>query len=201
MEFGYIRVSTRDQNVDRQIMELEAKCDEVFIDRISGRKAKRPGLKRMMDKIREGDTIHVVRLARFGRSTKDLMELAEKITSIGAVLQSEKEGFRLDGSPMGKMLYTIMAALAEFEVDVIRERTMEGLRAAAAQGRHGGRPKGLTPEREKVADLVVQLYKDPSWSIRQIADHLNIATTTIYNYLGRRGIKVGRHYKKTSKAA
>ena len=174
---------------------LKDVCDEVFIDRISGRRSKRPGLSEMMGKIREGDTIIVVRLARFGRSTKDLMTLAEKITTIGAVLESKKEGFRLDGSPMGKMLYTIMSALAEFEVDVIRERTMEGLRAAAAEGRVGGRPKGLSKEREKVADLVVQLYKDPNWSIRQIADHLNIATTTIYNYLKRRKVKVGRRHR------
>lgn len=162
---------------------------------MSGRKAKRPELLRMMDKIREGDIIQVIRLARFGRSTKDLMNLADQILTTGAILSSKKEGFQLDGSPMGKMLYTIMAALAEFEVDVIRERTMEGLRAAAAQGRVGGRPKGLSSENEKKADLVVQLYKDPSWSIRQIADHLNIATTTIYNWLERRGVKVGNRYK------
>ena len=111
MKFGYIRVSTRDQNVDRQILELKSECDEVFIDRISGRKSKRPGLQRMMDKIRAQDEILVVRLARFGRSTKDLMNLADQILSTGAILRSKKEGFQLDGSPMGKMLYTIMAAL------------------------------------------------------------------------------------------
>lgn len=201
MRFGYIRVSTRDQNVDRQIYELKEECDEVFIDRISGRKAKRPELSRMMDKVRSGDEILVVRLARFGRSTKDLMTLADKILSDGATLRSKKEGFQLDGSPMGKMLYTIMAALAEFEVDVIRERTMEGLRAAAAQGRRGGRPKGLSADGKRKAKLVVQLYNDPDWSVRQIADHLGIATTSIYNYLRHEGIKVGRTYKKTSKAA
>ncbi|MEL6661010.1 MAG: recombinase family protein [Bacteroidota bacterium] len=201
MIFGYIRVSTRDQKVDRQILELHEECDEVFIDRVSGRKAKRPELSRMMDKIRAKDEILVMRLARFGRSTKDLMNLADKIISAGATLRSKKEGFQLDGSPMGKMLYTIMAALAEFEVDVIRERTMEGLRAAAAKGRRGGRPKGLSDEGKKKAKLVAQLYHDPDWSIRQIAEHLGIATTSIYNYLRHEKIKVGRKYKKTSTPA
>ena len=193
MKLGYIRVSTRDQNVDRQIDELNADCEKVFIDRCSGRKAKRPELMRMMKMLREGDQIIVMRLSRFGRSTKDLLQLAERILSIGAMLESRKEGFRLDGSPMGKMLYTIMGALAEFEVDLLRERTMEGLRAAAARGRVGGRPKGLTPEAKRTAKLVVQLYKDPTWSIRQIAEHLNIATTTIYNYLDHEGVKRGRY--------
>lgn len=201
MVFAYLRVSRRDQNTDRQIDELAADSDEVFIDRMSGTKAKRPELQRMMDKLREGDTIVVMRLARFGRSMKDLMTLAEKILKTGAVLKSRKEGFTLDGSPMGKMLYGVMASLAEFEVDMIRERTMEGLRAAAARGRVGGRPKGLSDKAKKTAKLAAQLYRDPSWSIRQICDHLSIAQSTFYNYLNHEGVKRGRCYGKTSNAA
>lgn len=110
--FGYARVSTRMQNPDRQIDELKQKCDEVFIDYGSGKNMKRPKLKEMMAKLRAGDKIIVIRLSRFGRSSKDLAELADRIISMGATLHSQKEGFTLDGSPMGKMLYGIMATLA-----------------------------------------------------------------------------------------
>lgn len=201
MRFGYIRVSTRDQNVDRQIDALAAECDEMFIDRISGRKAKRPELTRLMDKLREGDTIVVLRLSRFGRSSKDLATLAEQILTIGATLESKKEGFKLDGTPMGKMLYAIMGALAEFEADVLSERTREGLAAAARRGRVGGRPAGLSADNKKKAKLVAQLYKDDTWSISQICDSVGIATTTLYNYLKHEGIKPGTRFNKTSKQA
>lgn len=201
MTFGYIRVSTRDQNTDRQIMELEDQCDEVFIDRKSGASKARPELKRMMDKLRKGDIIKVVRLARFGRSMPDLQKLAQQIREIDAVLISLKEGFTFDGSSMGKMMYNLMGTFAEFERDIIRERTMEGLKAAAAQGRVGGRPKGLSPEAKKKAKEVVKLYRNPEWSIREIAKLLNIATTTVYNYLRHEGVKPGTRYKKRYKKA
>lgn len=200
--FGYARVSTRMQNVDRQLDELSAHCDTLFVDKISGAKSKRPELLRMMSNLREGDQIKVLRLSRFGRSAKDLANLADQILQAGATLHSLKEGFTLDGSPMGKMLYSIMAALAEFERDIIKERTMEGIRAAAARGRVGGRPKGLTEDAKKKAKLVAQLYRDPeTWSIRDIASHLGIATTTVYNYLKHEGIKAGTRYKKRHKRA
>lgn len=201
MIFGYIRVSTVDQNVDRQIDELKDECNELFIDRLSGRKAKRPELMRMMEKLREGDKIVIVRLSRFGRSVKDLISLSEQIQSAGATLESKKEGFKLDGSPMGKMLFGLLSVLAEFEVDMIRQRTMEGLAAARARGRVGGRPKGLDEAGQKTAKLVVKLYADPEWSIRQISDHLNIAVSTVYNYLKHEGVKVGRDYKKRAKTS
>lgn len=196
MTFGYIRVSTVDQNVDRQIDQLQDSCDELFIDRISGRKSKRPALTRMMDKLRDGDRIKVVRLSRFGRSSKDLFALAEQIVDTGATLESLQEGIKLDGSPMGKMLYGIMSIMSEFEVDLIRGRTMEGIRAAAARGRRGGRPKGLTDKAKRTAKLAAQLYDDPSWSIRQICEHLDIAPSTFYKYLAHEGKKVGRKYEK-----
>ena len=155
MRFGYLRVSTKDQNVDRQIDLLREECDEVFIDRMSGRKRKRPELERMMDKLRADDQIVVVRLARFGRSTKDLLELASTILDTGATLRSQKEGFCLDGSPMGKMLYTIMGALAEFERDLLRERTKAGMKAAKRRGKHLGRPLALTAEQVAFARRAV----------------------------------------------
>jgi DNA invertase Pin-like site-specific DNA recombinase len=199
MKFGYIRVSTRDQNVDRQIDALELECDEVFIDRISGKKANRPGLIKMMDKLRAGDQIIVLRLSRFGRSSKDLATLAEQILGIGATLHSKKEGFNLDGSPMGKMLYAIMGALAEFERDVLSERTREGLAAAARRGRVGGRPKGLSADGKRKAKLVAQLYRDDNWSIKQISENVGVSITTIYNYLKHEGIRVGTRFTKTGK--
>ena len=201
MIFGYIRVSTRDQNVDRQVVELQDQCEEVFIDKMSGAKKNRPELNRMMGKLRSGDIIKVVRLARFGRSMSDLQKLAEQIRETDAVLVSIKEGFTFDGSSMGKMMFNLMGTYAEFERDVIRERTMEGIRAAAAQGRVGGRPKGLSREGKEKAKQVAKLYKDSDFSIREIASCVGIATTTVYNYLRHEGIKPGTRYKKRYRKA
>lgn len=113
--FGYARVSTRMQNLARQLEELEEICDEVFIDKASGKNANRPELKRMMTMLREGDQIKVLRLSRFGRSGRDLAELADQIMEAGATLHSLKEGFTLDGTSFGKMIYGVLAVLAEFE--------------------------------------------------------------------------------------
>ena len=169
MIFGYIRVSTKEQNIDRQFDELENQCDELFIDRISGRKAKRPELDKMFGKLRKGDTVKVMRIARFSRSTKDFLTLTEKLQEMEVTLVSVKEGLTFDGTPTGKLMFTLLAIIAEMEADMIRDRTKEGLRAAAKRGRVGGRPKGLSEEGKKKAKLVAKLYKDDEWSIKEIS--------------------------------
>lgn len=195
MIFGYIRVSTKDQNVDRQVAELEGQVDKMFIDKVSGRKSSRPGLNAMMDQLREGDVIKVMRVSRFSRSTKDFYKLLERIQDAGATLVSVKEGLTWDDSPQGKLLFTVLAVMAEIEVDNIRARTMEGLAVARAQGRVGGRPKGLDAAAKRKAKIVARMYVANEDSVREICKTVGISVTTMYRYLDHEGVK--RHSHKT----
>ena len=140
MLIGYMRVSTLDQNLDLQSDALkQVGCDKIFQDVASGAKSDRPGLEKALGYLREGDTLVVWKLDRLGRSLKHLIEVITR-------LHEEKKGFRslqenLDTSTStGKLVFHVFGALAEFERDLIRERTLAGLSAARARGRRGGRP-------------------------------------------------------------
>ena len=176
---GYARVSTEAQNLDRQLDALEKYgVDMIYNEKMSGTKKNRPELTKLMDRITEGDTVVVESLSRLGRSTKDLIELTETFQSKGVNLVSLKESIDTN-SPTGKLLFTLMSAIAQFERDVIADRTREGLKAARARGRTGGRPRA-DPEQVKKA---VKLYKTEQYSIREIEKLTGIKKSTLYRNL------------------
>lgn len=141
MIFGYARVSKNDQNLDRQLDQLkQAGCNRIYQEKMTGTKKERPELTRMMDSLREGDTIIVCELTRLSRSVKDLFELVERINEIGADIKSLKEPWLDTTTPHGRLLFSVFSGVSQFERDIIRERTLEGISAARARGRKGGRP-------------------------------------------------------------
>jgi DNA invertase Pin-like site-specific DNA recombinase len=183
MKIGYARVSTDDQNLRLQTDALnQAGCEKVFQDIMSGAKAKRPGLREALDYARSGDTIVVWRLDRLGRSLKDLIEIVNRLEEKGIGLQSLQESIDTNTSG-GKLIFHIFGALAEFERNLISERTMAGLAAARARGKKGGRPKALG---EKKRDLLYQLYDERQHSVKEMCDIMNISRSTFYNYLDKR---------------
>lgn len=181
MRVGYIRVSKHEQNEDLQIDALRAAhCEKLFTDRISGVKFERKGLDEALAFVRPGDTFVVWKLDRAGRSLKHLIELLNNLQGRGIEFMSLTE--QMDTStPGGKLVFHVMGALAEFERDLIRERTNAGLAAARARGRKGGRPKKLRTS-GKVA-LAQYLFADKSNSISEICSTLGISRATLYRYV------------------
>ncbi len=182
MNIGYARVSTFDQTLALQQDALAtAKCDRVFTDTISGAKSERPGLTEALDFLRAGDVLVVWRLDRLGRSLKMLIETLTLLSERGIGFKSLTE--QIDTTtPGGKLIFHVFGALAEFERDLVRERTQAGLAAARARGRKGGRPKKLnTPGRLAMAR---SLYADTNNSIEDICKTLGISRATLYRYIG-----------------
>ncbi len=180
MLIGYARVSTDDQNLDLQRDALRAAgCGKVYEDKISGAKAERPGLALALEVARAGDTLIVWRLDRLGRSLHDLILLARRLDEAGIGLMSVQE--RIDTSSSGgKLIFHMFGALAEFERNLVRERTRAGLTAARARGRKGGRPKLLDPAKRQLA---VRLYAEKRHTIGEICRLMGISKPTLYNYL------------------
>ncbi len=180
MKIGYARVSTVDQNLGLQLDALkQAGCEKVITDQMSGSVALRPGLTQVKELLREGDTLVIWRFDRLGRSLKDLIIWASRLEERGIGLVSLQEAIDTTTST-GKLVFHIFGALAEFERNLIRERTMAGLSAARARGRLGGRPKVLSAEQQH---LLRRLYADESYSITTICWMLNISKPTLYKYL------------------
>jgi len=180
MLIGYARVSTDDQNLDLQHDALrQAGCAQIYDDRISGAQAERRGLALALEVLREGDTLVIWRLDRLGRSLKDLIHLVEQLERRGIGLKSLKENIDTTSSG-GKLVFHLFGALAEFERNLIRERTQAGLSAARARGRQGGRPKALDSGKRQLA---LRLYHERQHSIDEICRLMGISKTTLYNYL------------------
>lgn len=180
MHIGYARVSTDDQNLDLQNDALKAAgCEKIYEDRISGSKAQRPGLTLALEVAREGDVLVVWRFDRLGRSLKDLIELATKLEKKGVGLKSLQENIDTTSSG-GRLVFHMFGALAEFEANIIRERTSAGLKAARARGKKGGRPKKLDPEKR---EALVRLYRSNEHSVGDICKLLQVSRTTLYKYL------------------
>jgi len=178
---GYARVSTSSQSLDLQIKALkEAGCDKIFSDIASGAKAIRPGLSDAEMVLREGDVLVVWKLDRLGRSIQHLIASINDLNSKGIAFRSLQEAIDTQTSG-GKLIFHIFSALAEFERDLIRERTNAGLNAARARGKKGGRPKSM--EQTKSIRLLKQMHDDPSYSINDICKTFNISRSTFYRYL------------------
>ena len=181
MQIGYARVSTDEQTLNLQLDALKAAgCERVFTDRVSGAKAERPGLQQALDQLRAGDTLVVWRLDRLGRSLRHLIETVTNLEQRGVGFKSLTEAIDTTSSG-GKLVFHIFGALAEFERDLIRERTQAGLSAARARGRVGGRPKALR-DPKKLA-MLQQLYADPNNAIDDICRTLRISRTTLYRHV------------------
>lgn len=178
---GYARVSTESQNLDRQLDILRKYgCEIIYNEKMTGTKRERPELDKMLDRMTEGDTVVIESLSRLGRSTKDLIELTELFQKKGVHLISLKESIDTSTST-GKLLFTLMSAIAQFERDVIADRTREGLRSARARGRTGGRPKTDSDSIRKA----VKLYDTGQYSIKEIEELTGVKKSTLYRNLQR----------------
>ena len=196
MIFGYQRVSTKDQEFNLQTDALKKYgCEKIFSDVASGAKASRPSLDNLISQLRAGDIIVVYKLDRLGRSLKHLIELIESLTEkqIGLVSLNDPVD---TPSAQGRLITNIFASIAEFERELIAERTKAGLNAARARGRKGGRPEGLSKEAENKAAAAEALYRNGKLSITDICDQLSIARSTLYKYLRIRGVDIGKFDKQ-----
>ena len=182
MKFGYARVSTEEQNLDRQLDQLKvAGVEKIYKEKITGTKKDRPELQKMLDYAREGDIIVISDLTRLSRSTRDLISISEQLKEKGIELVSLKE--TLDTTTAtGKMMFGMLAVLAQFERDQISERTKEGLKSARARGKTGGRP---TVDKKNIENALV-LYDDGKVSVSDICTMCNISKNTLYNYIRAR---------------
>ncbi len=183
MLIGYARVSTPDQNLSLQVDALrQAGCEKIFTDKVSGAKTERPGLQEALAYVRPGDTLVVWRLDRLGRSLKHLIETVTWLEDKKIGFKSLQESIDTTTSG-GKLIFQIFGALAEFERNLISERTLAGLSAARARGRKGGRPKALDAAKTQV---LYKLYDEKAHTIKEICRIMGISKPTLYAYLKQR---------------
>lgn len=184
MRIGYARVSTHDQNLDLQTDALrQAGCERIFTDRAGGAQRDRPGLTEALSYVRPGDTLVVWRLDRLGRSLRDLVERVEQLRQRDVGFHSLHESVDTTG-PVGRFVFHLFSALAEFERELIRERTQAGLAAARARGRVGGRPRAMTAEKLKIA---TRLMGDSTVSVGEVCRTVGVSRSTLYRYVTRDG--------------
>lgn len=184
MMIGYMRVSTGEQNLDLQRDALnQAGCERVFDDVCSGRATERPGLGKALDIARDGDTLVVWKLDRIGRSLPHVVGLVGDLAKRGVGLKVLTGDIDTTTST-GRLVFGIFATLAEFERDLIHERTMAGLAAARARGRSGGRPRVMTKQKLKAA---MALMADRENAARDVATQLGVSVSTLYAYVDAKG--------------
>ena len=180
MKIGYSRISTSDQSFDLQTDALNKEdCDQIFSDMASGAKTDRPGLEEALSFLRGDDTLVVWKLDRLGRSLKHLIEVVNTLKERGIYFKSIQESIDTSTSG-GKLIFHVFGALAEFERDIIRERTMAGLKAARARGRKGGRPNVMD---EKMVAMAKILMADKSNSVSDVCKTLGVSRSTLYRCL------------------
>jgi len=199
MRIGYARVSTRDQNLDLQVDALKAaSCERIYRDVASGAKTARPALDELLGQLRAGDLLVIWKLDRMGRSLKHLVELVGSLIERKVGLLSLNDPIDTT-SAQGRLVFNLFASLAEFERELIRERTQAGLSAARSRGRVGGRPKGLPSQAEATALAAETLYRERKLSVAAIAQKLHVSKSTLYSYLRHRGVEIGP-YKKPAQS-
>ena len=183
MKIGYARVSTDDQNLDLQLDALKAAgCERIFEEHASGKNTARVEHEKCLHTMRNGDTLTVWRLDRLGRSLTDLVRIVTDLENLGVAFESVTE--KIDtSSPAGKLIFHLFASLAEFERNIIRERTTAGLKAARARGRVGGRPQKLT---EKEKDMVCLLMADRNNNPSDIAKQFKTSVSTVRRVVNER---------------
>lgn len=180
MKIGYARVSTQDQNLDRQIDNLKAAgCERIYQEKMTGTRSDRPEFRLMLQVLRPGDVLVTDSFSRLSRSTKDLLALVDQLNSSGVHLVSLKENLDTT-TATGKLMLTMLSALSQFERDLIAERTLDGLKAARARGRKGGRP---TLGSEKDRKQALAMYQTNAMTNREIADRFGVSVSTFNRWI------------------
>jgi DNA invertase Pin-like site-specific DNA recombinase len=180
MKFGYARVSKNDQSLDIQVQKLKAvACDEILMEKVSGANDDRKELKRLLDKLRPGDTVCVVRLDRLGRRMSKLIELINDFKENGINFISLENHIDTT-TPIGMVLFSMCAAFSEMERELIRERVKAGIESAHKKGRKGGRPKALTPEK---LETLKSLVKADTFSVKKLCELTEITRSVYYRAL------------------
>ena len=183
MKIGYARVSTADQNLDLQFNALtDYGCTTIYQEKISGKNTDRPELKNLLATLRKDDQVVVWKLDRLGRSLRDLVDLVAVFNEKGVNFVSLHDHIDTT-TATGRFTFNIFASLAEFEREIIRERTKAGLVAARARGKKGGRPSGLSPEKLQLAMTALDLHDTGKYSILEISKRLQIPIATCYRYI------------------
>jgi DNA invertase Pin-like site-specific DNA recombinase len=183
MKIGYARVSTFDQNLNLQLDALRnSGCEQIFEEKISAVAKERPQLTILFSKLRKGDSVVVWKLDRLGRSLKDLIDLITKMKNLGVTFVSIQDGIDTS-TATGRFTFNIFASLAEFEREIISERTKAGLAAARARGRKGGRPPGFSKETMSKIKAVKVLYDKQDKTMKEIGEVLSISRATAYRFL------------------
>lgn len=191
MKYGYARVSTKDQVLNLQMDALKtAGCHKIFYEVAKGARADRPEWLKLLEEIQKGDTLIVWKLDRMGRSLHHLIKVVNDLIAKGIDIISIQDPLNTT-SAQGRLIFNMFASLAEFEKDLIRERTMAGLKSARARGRMGGRPKGLSEKAKKTACTAEALYLQNELKTDDIAEQLGISKTTLYKYLRARNVQIG----------
>ena len=186
MKFGYARVSKNEQSLDVQIQKLQAAgCDEIFKEKVSGASDNRPQLKALLEKLRKGDVVCVVRLDRLGRRMIKLVELINQFKLQGVEFVALENNLDTT-TPMGMLLFNICAAFSEMERELIRERIKAGLDSAREKGRKGGRPRAITPEMAKMINAFK--YSDDI-SVNQICKAVGISRSVYYRFINDKATK------------
>lgn len=182
--FGYARVSTIEQNLDAQKDALlKYGCSKIYLEKASAKNLERLELQKLLDTLREKDVLVVYKLDRLARSLKDLIELVQLLDSQKVDFVSLSDGIDTS-TAVGKLMFHLVGAFAEFERDIISERTKLGLQSARARGRTGGKPKGLSADAQKKAVRVKLLYDEKVLGVDEICKVLEIKSkTTLYKYL------------------
>lgn len=178
---GYARVSTGDQNIDLQADALKsAGCGKIFSEKLSGKNTDRPELSKLMEYLREGDTLVVYKLDRLSRSTKDMLVLAEQLKNRGVNLKSLSDDIDTS-TPYGSFFFTVCAAFGQLEREMIVSRTRAGLESAKARGRLGGRPEVVTKDKAEAAKELLAKGKSP----REVCVMLGLTKATMYRGIAK----------------
>lgn len=200
MKYGYARVSSAGQNLDAQINQLNGvKCEKIFREKVSGRqKEGRQQLRILLETVKEGDSIVVTKLDRFARSTKDALNTIEELNKKGAALiVLNMGGDRLDTStPIGKLMITVLAGIAEFEADMIRERQLEGIQEAKKRGVYKGRPKKYT-KKNNTLNHALDLFEKRSvngMTVKKIEEITKISRSTLYRERKKRKEEITNNF-------
>jgi len=184
MIIGYARVSTLEQNLDRQLDNLNAQgCERIYQEKRTGKNTNRSEFEKMMASFRPGDTLVIDSFSRLSRSTRDLLRVIDELDKQSVNVISIKENLDTT-TPTGKLMLTMLSALAQFERDIITERTHDGLKAARARGKLGGRPR----VKESKIDKALKMHDSKSFSIAEITEIAGISTATLYRRLKERGM-------------
>jgi DNA invertase Pin-like site-specific DNA recombinase len=199
MKIGYARISTKDQNLELQIDALKkAGCELIFTEIASGAKTDRIELEKLLSQIRVGDVVVVYKLDRLGRSLKHLLEVVALLGKKEVAIQSICDAIDTT-TAQGRLFFNISGCFAEFERDLIRERTKAGLEAARARGRKGGRRQGMTKEAHQKAILAETYYKEGKMGVNQIALEIGVSKMTLYKYLRYRNVEISTYQHANSK--